>query len=133
MNNSVRRRVIATSARATVALVGSSASWDFQHVRAALSRTPWAVVEAEVLDAPGARWSVAPADIPERSVVVLSDVAVDHLSSAQWDALYQFVAARGGSVLFVECKSRTGKLSPAQTAPQYGLRIASATTVDPQR
>jgi len=100
-NNSVRRRVIVTSARATVALVGSSASWDFQHLRAALSRAPWAVVEAEVLDAPGARWSVAPAAIPERSVVVLSDVTVDHLSSSQWDALYQFVAARGGSVLFV--------------------------------
>jgi hypothetical protein len=100
-NNVVRRRVIATSARATVALVGSSASWDFQHLRAALSRAPWAMVEAEVLDAPGARWSVGPADIPERSVIVLSDVAVDHLSSGQWDALYQFVAARGGSVLFV--------------------------------
>ena len=100
-NNSVRRRVIVTSARATVALVGSSASWDFQHLRAALSRAPWAVVEAEVLDTPGARWSAAPADIPERSVVVLSDVTVDHLSSAQWDALYQFVAARGGSLLFI--------------------------------
>ena len=100
-NNAVRRRVIVTSARATVALVGSSASWDFQHLRAALSRAPWAVVEAEVLDTPGARWSAAPADIPERSVVVLSDVTVDHLSSAQWDALYQFVAARGGSLLFI--------------------------------
>ena len=106
-NNSARRRVIVTSDRPTVALVGSSASWDFQHLRAALSRAPWAAVEAEVLDAPGARWSVSPADIAERSIVVLSDVTVDHLSSSQWDALYQFVAARGGSVLFVAGRNTT--------------------------
>ncbi|MDQ3439929.1 MAG: hypothetical protein M3478_06215, partial [Planctomycetota bacterium] len=100
-NNTVRRRVVATSDRAAVALVASSASWDFQQLRRALSRAPWATIEAEVLDAPGARWSVPPSDIAERSVVVLSDVAVDHLTSRQWDALYQFVADRGGSVIFV--------------------------------
>ena len=101
VNNAIRRRVVATSDRATIALVGASASWDFQNVRRLLSRTPWATVEAEVLDAPGARWSVAPSDIAERSVVILHDVAVDHLASRQWDALYRLVAERGGSVVFV--------------------------------
>lgn len=100
-NNTVRRWVVATADRAAVALVGASASWDFQYLRAALARAPWASAQAEVLDAPGARWSMAPSDVAQQSVVVLSDVRADHLTPRQWEALYQFVADRGGSVIFI--------------------------------
>lgn len=100
-NNSLRRRVVVTADRARVALVGASASWDFQHLRSALSRVSWAAVEAEVLDAPGAVWSVPPDEVAQRSIVILCDVAAHHLSPLQWDALYRFVADRGGSLVFV--------------------------------
>ncbi|HEV2292435.1 MAG TPA: hypothetical protein VGR35_01185 [Tepidisphaeraceae bacterium] len=100
-NNTVRRWVIATADRAKVSLVGASASWDFQHLRAALARASWAEIEAEVLDAPGARWSLQASDIAEQSVIILCDVRADHLTPRQWDALYRLVAHRGGSVIVI--------------------------------
>jgi hypothetical protein len=101
VNNAAERLVVATPDRAPIVLTGASASWDFQLLRSALSRAPWASVEAEVLDATGARWSVAPADIANSSVVILSDVAADHLTPAQWEALYRLVTERGGSLIIL--------------------------------
>jgi hypothetical protein len=100
-NNTARRWVVATTDRAPISLVGASASWDFQQARVALTRAPWAIVDAEVLDAPGARWSVTPDFVAERSAVVLFDVTADHLAPRQWDALYELVTSRGGTLVFV--------------------------------
>ena len=59
---------------------------EFQHCVLSLSRVPWATVDAELLDAPGARgWSAA-RRVMDRSVVVLGDVTVDAPDIATVDA-----------------------------------------------
>ncbi len=106
-NNTVHRRVVATNDRAKVALVGASASRDFQHIRIALSRASWATVDAELLDAPGAIWSASLDDVLQCSLVILFDIDADHLTPLQWDALYRLVANRGGSLMFVAGRNTT--------------------------
>jgi hypothetical protein len=106
-NNAARRWVVATGDRAAVSLVGASASWDFQQARDALARAPWAIVDAAVLDAPGAHWSASFDDVVERAAVILFDVAAEHLTGRQWDALYELVSARGGTVVFVGGRNTT--------------------------
>jgi hypothetical protein len=47
------------------------------------------------------RWSATPDDPPERAAVLLFDVTADHLTARQWDALYELVTSRGGTLIFV--------------------------------
>jgi hypothetical protein len=102
-NNSVTRDVKVISDRISVALIGGLATWDFQHLRAALARAPAFALTHELLDGRSreSRASIPPTEILDQDVLVLSDVRVDSLDGQQWDAVGRLVNDRGGSVIII--------------------------------
>lgn len=100
-NNRVSRVVKVMEDRVRVAMVTSFATWDFQYLHNALSRSSWAKVDDHVLNRPTQTLSMTPEQILSQQVVVLNDVADDALGATQWEAVYKLVNERGGSVIIV--------------------------------
>ncbi len=102
-NNTAKRRVRVVSGKVRVAAYAGSPAWDFQYLRNALQRSaPWAELREGVLSVAATTspsFPLTAAEILDQDVIVLCDVDVSSLSSAQWDAVYQLVTGRGGSVI----------------------------------
>ncbi|HLL90204.1 MAG TPA: hypothetical protein VK324_12965, partial [Tepidisphaeraceae bacterium] len=99
-NNVAHRRVRVLADKLKVAAYAGAPAWDFQYLRNALQRSAWASAQDAVL-ATGGRLPLTPKEIAEQDVVVLADVPAAAVDDAQWDALNQLVAERGGSVIFM--------------------------------
>lgn len=100
-NNQVERWIKVSSSRLKVALCTAAPTWDFQYLRSSMERRPWVQLSAQVLDPANPRVGLAPAQILEQDLVVLSDVPVTALDVNQWDAIHTLVRDRGGSVLLL--------------------------------
>lgn len=99
-NNTVKRFVKGLSERLKVALIAGTASRDIQQLQHALRRSGSSVI-ADVL-ADGARNCALSAEkIASQDVVVLYDVPVTALSSAQWEAVNDVAKVQDGGVLLV--------------------------------
>ncbi len=100
-NNRVQRWVKVLPHKMKVAAYAGTPGWDFQLLRNTLSRTSWVQLESAVLDPASPAVTLAPQQVLQQDIVILSDVPVAALDDARWDALYRLVAERGGSVILL--------------------------------
>jgi hypothetical protein len=100
-NNHVQRWVKVLQDKIKIAAYAGSAGWDFQYVRNALSRSPWAELKDDVLPNADARCPLTSDEILKQDVILLFDVASGSLDTSQWDAVNRLVTDRGGSVILV--------------------------------
>lgn len=100
-NNRVVRWIKVSSDQLKVATCTGAPGWDFQYLRAALSRRPWVRLQSHVLDPAQPRLAMSPGEILEQDVLILSDVPVGSLDVNQWDAVRALLTTRGGSVIVV--------------------------------
>jgi hypothetical protein len=98
-NNHVERWIKVLQQKIKVAAYAGTAGWDYQYVRNALTRTPWAELKDGILPDADAKLSLTPDELLKQDVVLLFDVAVGSLDTAQWDAVNRLVTERGGSVI----------------------------------
>jgi hypothetical protein len=98
-NNTVSRSVKVISEKIRVALIAGVATWDYQHLRAALTHSPrFNVIDFLIDDGqsgPGA------AQILEQDVIILCELPARSLDSAQWDAISRLVEEQAGSVVLI--------------------------------
>jgi hypothetical protein len=100
-NNRVERWVKVLAQRLRVLAISGSPGWDYRYMRNALARAPFIDLR-EALVVPGSSvLGMSPREILEQDVVILTDVARDALTLAQWDAIGRLVQERGGSVILV--------------------------------
>ena len=114
-NNRVERWIKVSGDKLKAAICTAAPTWDFQYLRAALSRRAWVTLDARVLDADRPRLALAPGQILDQNVLVLCDVPVDALDVNQWDAVGTLAATRGGSVILVA--GGTSSLAEYSTQP----------------
>jgi hypothetical protein len=95
-NNTFARPLKVIQDKLNVLLLTSHASWDYQYVRNALSRTKWAhltdVIAADKL-------SLTPEQIMQQDVLILFRVTAGMLSSQQIDAMHRAVTEKGASLI----------------------------------
>ena len=84
-----------------VAAYSGMAGWDFQYVRNALSRSPWADLKDDILPDAATRCPPTADEILKQDVILLFDVASGSLDTGQWDAVNRLVTERGGSVILI--------------------------------
>lgn len=97
-NNVVIRPLRVLAQKVKVALIGGSGTWEYQFVRSAMERAPWIESQDVIIhssDSP----TIQPASLLGRDVLLLFDVDPQALQARQWDAVFQFVSERGGSVI----------------------------------
>ncbi len=104
-NNRIERWIKVISDKIHIAAFSGTATWDFQYLRNALSRTAWAKLDHGVLDSPSAQLPLSPDEIMNLGVLILHDVPIGALSAAQWNAVSKLVLDRGGSVLLLAGES----------------------------
>lgn len=123
-NNVDVRRVRVLQEKLKVAAYAGSPTWDFQYLRNALQRCPWAQVSEGIVNAQGVTLPLTSDQILQQNVVVLSDVDVAMLDASQWDALNRLVTIRGGSVIIMANDERTmtGYATQPQAANLLPLR-----------
>lgn len=97
LNNEFSRPLKVIQDKLSVLLLSSYASWDYQYVRNALSRTKW----ARLTDAMAAddRLSITPEQIGQQDVIVLFRLRPGMLSAQQIDALHRAVTEKGASLI----------------------------------
>jgi hypothetical protein len=117
-NNGAERWVKVLSQKVKVAAFATLPGWDFQYLRNALARTPWAELQAAVLNPSSPRVPLTPEQILALDVLVLCDVPVAALDDARWTAVYRLVSERGGSVLFLA--------GPAHLPGEYGAHFVAS-------
>ena len=100
-NNHVERWVKVLEQKIRIAIYAGTAGWDYQYVRNALARAPWADLKDGILSDATARFPLTPDEILKQDVVLLFAVAVGSLDTAQWDAVNRLVTQRDGSVILV--------------------------------
>lgn len=100
-NNSVRRLLKVIQGKLNILMVSSQASWEYQYVRNALERTPWATVTAMRLDEEGGVLGIAPSRLADYDVICLLGVDAASLTPSQVDTLYRSVTQKGVSVVLV--------------------------------
>jgi hypothetical protein len=100
-NNAAHRWIKVQSDKIKVTLLAGAPGWDYQYLRASLSRTPWVKLQDFVLDSPDVKLQLDADHLREQDVIVLCDVPVASLSDAQWDAIHRTVTDRGGSVMLL--------------------------------
>ena len=100
-NNRVERWIKVSDQKLKVAACTAAPNWDFQYLRAALSRRPWVQLESRVLDPEHPRLTLTPREILEQDVLIIDDVPVDALNAAQWGAVHDLLSQRGASVILI--------------------------------
>jgi hypothetical protein len=132
-NNRATRVVKAISEKTRVALLGGVATWDYQHLRSALLRSPSIEATAQLVDAshPGP----LPKKILEQDVLILSNVPAAALDARQWDAVNRLMSDQGGSVIVIASdpaivSSYTSMPAAASLAP-WGDEASAGTRVWP--
>lgn len=100
-NNHVERWIKVLQHKIKIAAYAGMAGWDYQYVRNALTRTPWADVKDGILPDADAKLSLTPDELLKQDVLLLFDVATGSLNTAQWDAVNRLVSERGGSAILV--------------------------------
>jgi hypothetical protein len=100
-NNQVRRWMKVLPSKLRVAAFAGSSGWDFQYLRNALARSSWVGLDAGVLNPVKPKLPLSPQQILDLDVIVLSDVSVESLDDAQWDAVHRLVTERGGSAILI--------------------------------
>jgi hypothetical protein len=117
-NNGAERWVKVLSQKVKVAAFAMLPGWDFQYLRNALARTPWAELRAAVLNPSSPRVPLTPEQILAQDVLVLYDVPVAALDDARWTAVYRLVSERGGSVLLLA--------GPGHLPAEYGAHFVAS-------
>ncbi len=112
-NNRSDRRVKVLAQRVEVAVIGGSASWDYQYLRNALQRSPWITCHDELVGS-GSNLKMTPDEILHEQEIVLLDVNPTALSHEQWVAINKLVTERGGGVIVAAGPD----VSPAQLAAE---------------
>jgi hypothetical protein len=105
-NNMAQRRLKVLDDKVAVTALSSSAGWDYQYVRNALSRTAWVTLTDAIVQDGGQQAQITPERLLEQDLVVLSDLGVSNLSPAQWDAIVRLVTERAGSVILMASEPR---------------------------
>ncbi len=100
-NNRIERWIKIMPERIKVAAWAGSAGWDYRYFHNLLARRTDVQLRNTVLEGDASRLTMSPDDILRQDVIVMFDVPVSALSSAQWDALLRLVDERGGSVILV--------------------------------
>jgi hypothetical protein len=100
-NNRAERWIKVSSDQLKVTVCTAAPTWDFQYLRAALSRRPWVRVQSQVLEPEHPKLGLTPQQILDQDVLILSDVPVNALNVNQWDAVHSLVTNRGGSVILI--------------------------------
>jgi hypothetical protein len=98
-NNSVRRSIKVISEKIRVALIGGTATRDYQHLRAALFHSPRFKL-TEVLLEPG-QAPPTPKQLLEQDVIVLCELPATALDTSHWDAISRLISEQGGSVVLI--------------------------------
>lgn len=100
-NNRIERWIKVMPERIKVAAWAGSPGWDYQYFHNLLARRTDVQLRDAVLAGEDSRLTMSPEEILRQDVIVMFDVPVSALSSAQWDALLRLVDERGGSVILV--------------------------------
>lgn len=100
-NNRAQRWVKVLSQKLKVAAIAGSGGWDFRYLRNTLARADWIELHAATVVPGRTALALGPEDILKQDLVILSDVAPEALTGAQWAAIRTLVADRGGSLIFV--------------------------------
>jgi hypothetical protein len=114
-NNTAERWVKVLSQKVRVGAFALLPGWDFQYLRNAVARTPWAELQAGVLSPSAPRLPLTPEQILQQDVLVFYDVPVGALDDAQWSAVYRLASERGGSVIFLAGLAHV----PAEYGPHF--------------
>ncbi len=125
-NNHAERWVKVLNQKIRVAAYAGAAGWDYQYVRNALARAPWAELKDGILaqradstakkdpgsggqvlnassatQARGNSFPLTPDEILRQDVVLLFDVGISSLDAEQWAAMRRLVTDLGGSVILI--------------------------------
>lgn len=106
-NNRLGTSIKVLSQKIKVAAIAGAATWDFQYVRNALSRTSWALVTDVAglgeagLGLPKTVPGLDEASIRQQDVIILCDMRVGALNDSEWKAIGEAVKDRGASVILM--------------------------------
>ena len=98
-NNTVERWVKVYPKKLKVTLLAMAPTWDYRYLRDALNVQAGISLHTHLME--DENFSLPPEEILQQDVVVLFDVAVSALSTAQWKALRALPVERGGAVVLV--------------------------------
>lgn len=96
-NNRFSRNLKVIQDKLSILVLTGNASWDFQYLRNALSRTKWATLTDVIAGAD--KLALEPEKILQQNVIVLFRVSPAMLSAQQIDAIHRAVTERGASVI----------------------------------
>jgi hypothetical protein len=100
-NNVASASVTVVDQKINVLLLAGHAGWDVQYLRNILSRTPWVVLQDQVLVDEETKCRFSTEVIVKQDVIILAGMPVASLSAQQIDALHRAVSDEARSVLML--------------------------------
>jgi hypothetical protein len=97
-NNTAHERIKVHQDRVRVLAISGYATWDYQYIRNAVSRTAWARLTERIID-PGKILELSAEQIRQQDVILLFNVPARALRPEQIDEIHQAVTRGGASLL----------------------------------